>query len=126
MEEEEETSSGGVKWSVKVVDTESSNDGEVEFKFETTTTPPNGLVELQNTADNTDNKYYGNEAFELLNFENVIKVEYEQPESGSSSGSSGTTTSFQPDYEKSTVNIIGALPLNLNYSISIYVSISYI
>ena len=68
------------EWSIKIVDGEAGDgqppeSGQVEYKFEVI--PPNKTtVELENTADNTDVGYYGNEAFELIDFESEIEVEY--------------------------------------------------
>lgn len=90
MEEEEESSSGGIEW---------------------TGTFDQYTYELKNTADNTEYGYDGDESFELLDFKSEINVKYEQPE--------GVPSTFQPDYEESTVNVTGTFPLNLNYNIDI-------
>ncbi len=77
MEEEEETSSGNFEWS---------------GLFNPIT------YELKNSADNTEYGYSGDEAFELLDFENTITVKYTPPVG---------STVFIPDYTSYEYTITG-------------------
>ena len=115
------------EWSVKIVDGEAGDgqppeSGEVKYKFEVIP-PDKTTVELENTADNTDVGYYGNEAFELIDFESEIEVEYIKgvappppPSNTENPNPSLQTPSFSPDYTTYSFIVDGEVPPNLVFT----------
>ena len=73
-----------------------------------------GKTELLNTYDNSFYGYSGNRAFEIMNFQTSINVSYSL-----GTGTTSSSSSFNPDYESYELIVDSNLPPNLSLTTSI-------